>query len=97
MVLRDELRISANRALTERVSLGVGLRGIIQTTVGDASVNDNRDYFRFETYVDWQVMPRLFMNVGYHFTTQEFTNESDEKGTSNTIFLGLSYRGLSSR
>lgn len=97
LTLRDELRVYFRRALTERLSGRVALRGYHTQTLDDVVQDDDRDYFRLEFDMEWALTPRLFIIGGYSFTTQEFATQSAEDASSNTVFVGFNYRGLSAR
>jgi hypothetical protein len=92
---RDELHIYWNRYLTQRLSARVGIELYETSAVGDAAPINDRSYTRGEFSLDWALGQRIFLTGGYHYTGQEFTQQSTGKTNSRAIFIGLVYRGLS--
>lgn len=95
LTLRDEIRIYVRRALTERLSGGLALRNYRTETLDDVVSNDQRDYTRVELDLEWALTPRLFLTGGVNLTSQEFQSAGREDATSNAVFVGFNYRGLS--
>ncbi len=97
LYMRDEIRVYTRRSMTERLSGGIGLRAYSTRTLDDFAQDDQRDYTRLELQLEWALEERLFLAGGYAFTSQKFLSETESPvdASSNAIFLGLTYRGLS--
>jgi hypothetical protein len=94
LFLRDEIRVYMRRAMSERLTGGIGLRAYSSETLDDFAQSDKRDYARLELEMEWAIAPRVFLTGGYAFTSQEFADVTAVKASSNSIFLGITYRGL---
>jgi hypothetical protein len=94
LYLRDEIRVYMRRAMSERLTGGIGLRAYSSETLDDFAQSDERDYARLELEMEWAIAPRVFLSGGYAFTSQEFADVTAVKAESNSIFLGITYRGL---
>ncbi|HLF10468.1 MAG TPA: hypothetical protein VJA26_04575 [Gammaproteobacteria bacterium] len=44
---------------------------------------------------EWAINPTLYMNFGAERFSQRFTNESDTKSSSNSLYIGVTFRGRS--
>jgi hypothetical protein len=96
--VRREVVMYFDHALTQRLNARVGIRLNETTSLGDVSQQNDRDYARAEVGFQWALKPVLFLDAGYNYTAQEFTNSLlGEKTDSQAIFIGLRYRGLSRR
>lgn len=96
--LRREVRIYYDRALTPRVNARFGVRVNETKALGDVDTVNNREYARAEVDFEWALKPVLFLEAGYGFTAQDFTEDLIQQRTkSNSIKIGMSYRGLSRR
>jgi hypothetical protein len=95
--VRRELRVFMDQALTQRLSANFGFRVNETGTLGDISERDNRDYVRAEIGFEWALKPVLFLGGGYHYTSQDFTFLGGNDAKSQSLYIGLNYRGLSRR
>lgn len=94
MVERDEIWVFTRRLFTQRFSGSLGLRASRTTSLGDVSVNDDRDYFRVELGLRWSITERLVLDAGFYLTEQEYFNEDVTEATSNRFRIGFNYSGL---
>jgi hypothetical protein len=86
-----------DRAITQRLNTNFGVRVNKTQSLGDVSDRDDRDYARAEVGFEWALKPVLFLGGGYHYTSQDFEFLGGDNSTSQAIFIGLNYRGLSRR
>ena len=93
VVIRDQLRLEATRRLTERVTGGIAFRASETTSLDDVNTNDDREFTRIQAYFDWAITPRLYMQVSVDHIRQQFVNATVERAKSNSIRLGIFYRG----
>jgi hypothetical protein len=92
---RHEFRVYLNHALTERLSGRFGVRLSDNKSVGEAAPINDREYMRFEMSFDWGIRPRWVLTGGYHHIGQEFTQGVGGEATSDMLYIGVGYRGLS--
>jgi hypothetical protein len=97
LVVRDELSGYLERQLSPRFGMRLGARFTRTNTLDDVDLADERDYSRVELGFERALSQRMFLTFGYDFTRQEFVNEGTEDVSSNTLYLGVTYRGLSRR
>ncbi|HEY8518625.1 MAG TPA: hypothetical protein VIN61_00985 [Gammaproteobacteria bacterium] len=90
---RDEFRVFLNRRLTPRLNGGFAIRYIDTSTLGDVS-RFERDYYRAGFDFEWAMTPQWSLGGGFDWTRQEW-DDRGEHGTSNAVWLGMTYRGLS--
>lgn len=96
--LRREFRVYYDRVLTQRLDARFGIRMNETKSLGNVNVEDNREYIRAEVGFEWAMRPVLFLESGYRFTAQDFTEDLIQQSTnSNSIYIGMTYRGLSRR
>ena len=96
LYLRDEIRVYIRRSMSERLTGGIGLRAYNSETLDDLAQSDERDYVRLELDMEWALTQRLFLSGGYAFTAQEFAETGALiEGSSNSIYVGFTYRGRS--
>ena len=93
--VRDEFLVYVGRAMSERLFAGIALRASHTRTLGDVVEDDERDYVRLELEIEWALAERLFLFGGYNFTAQEFQSQPATDANSNSIYLGVAYRGRS--
>ncbi|HEX6998143.1 MAG TPA: hypothetical protein VF322_08355 [Gammaproteobacteria bacterium] len=92
---RDEFRIFLDRQLTPRVSGSFAVRYIDTSALGNVS-SFQRDYYRLGFDFEWAMTPQWSLGGGFDWTRQEW-DDRDEEGTSNALWFGMTYRGLSRR
>jgi hypothetical protein len=97
LVVRDEIRGFVQRELSPRFGMQIGGRFSRTRTLDDVELDDARDYARFELGFEYAIARTMFLEFGYDFTRQEFSNEDSEDSSSNTLFVGVTYRGMSRR
>ncbi len=94
--IRREFIVYYDRDLTQRLGASFGIRLDDSESLGDVSVQDDREYARAEIDFDWAIKPMWFLGAGYAFTAQDFTEDLiREKTSSHSVYVGISYRGLS--
>jgi len=93
--VRREFIVYYDRDLTQRLGASLGIRLNQTESLGAVNIQDNRDYARAELDFEWAIKPVLFLRAGYSFTAQDFTQDLiQDKSNSNSIYVGISYRGL---
>jgi hypothetical protein len=109
LVVRDEVSGYLERQLSPRFGMRLGARFTRTNTLDDVDREDERDYSRVELGFERALSQRMFLTFGYDFTRQEFANQptcppggsvatcGSEDVSSNTLYLGVTYRGLSRR
>jgi opacity protein-like surface antigen len=97
LVVRDEVRGYLERELSPRFGMRLGGRLSRTNTVDDVDREDERDYARFELGFEWAIARTMFLEFGYDFTRQEFTIDNGDDSSSNALFVGVTYRGMSRR
>jgi hypothetical protein len=96
--VRREIRMYYDRALTQRVNARFGVRLNETKSLGDVNVENDREYARAEVEFEWAWKPVLFLQAGYRYTTQDFTQDLiPNAADSNSFHIGMAYRGLSRR
>jgi hypothetical protein len=96
--IRREFRVYYDRTLTQRLDARFGVRMNETESLGDVAADDNREFVRAEVSFEWALRPVLFLEAGYDYTAQDFTEDLIQQSTnSNSIFIGMNYRGLSRR
>jgi hypothetical protein len=97
LVVRDEVNAYVERQLSPLFGMRLGARFSRFNRLDDVGAQDERDYSRVELEFERALSRRMFLNFGYDFTRQEFVNEDSEDNSSNSLFVGVTYRGLSRR
>jgi hypothetical protein len=93
---RDELRVAWERAMTARLNGTLALRGI--DAEGPPTLPDSsRRYGRLELDVEWQLRPTWSLVAGYAHATARSSATPGDSGESNSLTIGIRYRGLSQR
>lgn len=90
---RLNLRAFVTHGFSPRLQGRLGVRFTRTESLDDIRDEDNRDYDRFEIGVDYALKETLFVFGGFDHVRQKFLNEDDLKVSSNSIFVGVSYRG----
>ena len=94
--IRREFIVYYDRDLPQRLNASFGIRLDDSESLGDVSVQDDREYARAEIDFTWAIKPVLFLGAGYAYTAQDFTEDLiQQKTSSNSVYIGISYRGLS--
>src|SRR5690606_14166613 len=92
LVERNEVRLRFGRQLSERLSVGFGLRAM-ETGALDRDTSD-REYIRADFDLEWAFTPSWSFAARYGAIDQEFSGERLD-GTANMLSIGAVYRGLS--
>jgi hypothetical protein len=95
LVKRNQLRFYVNHNLSQRMSTRIGFRVEDTQSVGDAAPLNDRDYVRAEFSLNWQLERRWRLTGGYDYTAQQFVNQGTGSTSSNPIYIGIGYQGLS--
>jgi hypothetical protein len=95
MVVREEFRAYRRHSFRPRLEGQFGVRLSKLRTVGDANRPDDREYGRLELGLAWAMRERVFLEGGYDLRAQRFVREDTRRASSNMIYLGIGYRGLS--
>lgn len=90
---RDQFRVSLSRRLRERLTADVAVRLIDSKALGDVQTFD-REYARLSFGVQWALRPQWALDVGFDTIKQDFS-DAERDGTSNSVRIGMTYRGLS--
>jgi hypothetical protein len=97
LTVRDQLWVYLSRAMSERLTGEIGLRGYSSTSLDDVVADDDRDYFQLDLRLEWFMTERMSVSGTYTYTTQKVQDFSANDATSNAIYFAFGYRGLSSR
>ncbi|HUF74563.1 MAG TPA: hypothetical protein VMR74_16900 [Gammaproteobacteria bacterium] len=95
VVKRNQLRFYIDHQLTQRLFTRIGFRVEEIDSVGGAAPQNDRDYKRAEVSFSWALTEKWRLWSGYDFLSQEFVNQSTGSRSSNMIFIGVGYQGLS--
>lgn len=90
---RNEFRVSLRRQMTPTLTGGIAFRAIDSGTLGDVTTAD-RNYARINLSLEWALTRSWAVAVGYDSIYQKFQGQSRD-ATSNAIWAGVNYRGLS--
>lgn len=94
--IRREFIVYYDRDLRQRLNASFGIRLDDSQSLGDIDTRDDREYARAELDFRWAIKPVLFLDAGYAYTAQDFTEDLlQQKTSSNSVYIGISYRGLS--
>jgi hypothetical protein len=64
-------------------------------TLDEVRTTDQRDYARIDVELRWALTRRMSLVTGYQFTAQDFPDQPLPEATSNAVYFGVNYRGLS--
>jgi hypothetical protein len=92
--LRDDVRVRASRQFRPRLSAAFGIRAA-EIDAFIAGAGEERDYWRASLEVQWAMTPRWRLLTGIDRVTQEFLTAGSADATSNSVFVGVRYQGLS--
>lgn len=96
IMVRQELRAYLRQRFSPRLVGNFGVRAASIETAGSITRLDDRDFTRLDVNFEWAMKRTLFLLFGVDSYTQKFAIE-DESPTSNTVFFGVTYKGLSRR
>jgi hypothetical protein len=93
VITRDQLRLSLTRAMTPRLSLLAGLRGIHDDSVDNAEFFTTRSYATADLGLQWRWQEEFSLRAEYDYTWQKYQGAAD-KATSNGAMLSFVYQPL---
>jgi hypothetical protein len=96
IVARDQLRLSLIRAMTPRLSLVAGLRGIHDDDVDSDSAFQARSYATGDVGLQWRWQEEFSLRFAYDYTWQEFRNDVAD-ATSSGAMISVLYQPLQRR
>lgn len=93
VITRDQLRLQLTRAMTPRLELLAGLRGIHDDEVDDASGFTPRSYATANVGLQWRWQEEFAFRIAADYTWQEFDDAVDD-ATSTGAMLSVVYQPL---
>jgi hypothetical protein len=93
VITRDQLRLRLTRAMTPRLELLAGLRGIHDDEVDDASAFTARSYATADLGLQWRWQEEFAFRIAADYTWQEFDGGEDD-ATSTGAMLSVIYQPL---
>ncbi|MBC8024592.1 MAG: hypothetical protein H7Y89_01245 [Steroidobacteraceae bacterium] len=93
VITRDQLRMRLTRAMTPRLELLAGLRGIHDDKVDDASAFTARSYATADLGLQWRWQEEFAFRIAADYTWQEFDGGEDD-ATSTGAMLSVVYQPL---
>jgi hypothetical protein len=96
IVARDQLRLSLIRAMTPRLSLVAGLRGIHDDDIDRDSAFQARSYATGDLGLQWRWQEEFSLRFAYDYTWQEFRNDVAD-ATSSGAMISVLYQPLQRR
>jgi hypothetical protein len=93
VITRDQLRLRLTRAMTPRLELLAGLRGIHDDEVDDASAFTARSYATADLGLQWRWQEEFAFRIAADYTWQEFDGGEDD-ATSTGAMLSVVYQPL---
>jgi hypothetical protein len=96
IVARDQLRVGLTRAMTPRLSLVAGLRGIHDDAVDSDSGFEGRTYATGDVGLQWRWQEEFSLRFTYDYTWQEFRNDVAD-ATSSGAMISVLYQPLQRR
>lgn len=97
VVSRDNVRLLATHDFTPRLTGQFGARYMRTQPLDDPLSGNDRDFSRVDFSLTYAVKRTMFVYFGYDLLRQKFTELGEDTATSNSIYLGVSYRGRSRR
>jgi hypothetical protein len=91
----DQISAFVEQEFSPTLSARFGIRYDDISELDEVESRNQRDYARIDVEFRWQISQRISLLTGYQFTTQEFPEQPLPKATSNALYLGVNYRGLS--
>jgi hypothetical protein len=93
---RDEVRLSLRRRMSPTMTGGVAFRIIDTNALESTLPSVGRDYARLDLSLEWALTRSWSLGLGYDTIYQKFANEANDQ-RSNSVSVGVNYRGLSRR
>jgi len=91
----DQISVFVEQDFTPKLSGRFGIRYDDIAALDAVEARDDRDYARADVEFRWQMSQRISLLAGYQFTTQDFPDQPVPQATSNALYFGVNYRGLS--
>ena len=85
VITRDQLRLRLERAMTPRLSLVGGLRGIHDDRVDDTEVFVARSYATADLGLQWRWQEEFSLRVAADYTWQKYQGASDDSNSSGAM------------
>lgn len=94
---RNEFRVALRRQMSARLTGGFAFRAFDARTFGIDNASVDREYARLEVDLEWALRNPLW-SIGFGFDST-FQDRPSLQGdaTSNALYVGVNYRGLSRR
>ncbi len=93
IVTRDQLRLRLTRAMSPRLELLAGVRGIHDDKVDETSGFTARSYATADLGLQWRWQEEFALKVAYDYTWQEFDGAEDA-ATSSGAMISIVYQPL---
>jgi hypothetical protein len=91
VISRDQLRVRWTYAMTPRLNLLAGLRGMHDDAVDEASTFTERNYATGDVGLQWRWQEELSLRFAYDYTWQEFRDAVDD-ATSSGAMVSVIYQ-----
>ncbi|MBC8026523.1 MAG: hypothetical protein H7Y89_11050 [Steroidobacteraceae bacterium] len=85
VITRDQLRMRLTRAMTPRLELLAGLRGIHDDEVDDASAFTARSYATADLGLQWRWQEEFAFRIAADYTWQEFDGGEDDANSTGAM------------
>jgi hypothetical protein len=92
---RDDVRLQWRRQLRPRLAASAGLRASQVAGVAELANITERDYVRASLEFEWAMRPRWLVTSGLDHASQETARFGGRDATSNAVYVGVRYEGLS--
>jgi len=91
LVNRDQLRFELARQLSERSSLILNARAIVDEKAVDVDGLEKREFFTGSIQYEWRFRQQISLLGGYEYSWREYEDDETD-ATSNRFFLGVRYQ-----
>lgn len=91
---RNQMRAVVQHDFTPRVTGSIGARFSQISRADEAQSRNERDYWRASFEIAWAMTPRWSVTGGLDSISEQFSSSARD-ASSNAVFVGLRYRGLS--
>jgi hypothetical protein len=92
---RDDVRMQVRRQFRPRLAAAVGLRASEVGGAAQAAGIRERDYLAASLEFQWTMRPRWLVTTGLDHVSQEYTQLGGNDASSNSVYVGVRYQGLS--
>ena len=90
LVNRDQLRFRWVRQFSEKTSLRLGARAVLDEDIADDDTFETRKYLAGSIEYEWRFTRQFSMVVGYDYTWRDYENDPTS-AESNRVFAGVAY------